>query len=53
MKIYFGDVNEVLETKQITPENEEDESNHLIATACTPFQEATRTMSVSYGFENV
>ena len=32
----LNDVNEVLETMQ-TPENTEDESDHTIAEACTPF----------------
>ena len=38
---------------QITPENVEDESNHTIAAACTPFPKPTKTMSISSGFENM
>ena len=39
-------VSEVLETMQIIPENAEDESNHTIAAACTPFPEPTKTLSI-------
>ena len=38
---------------QITPENAEEEINHTIAAACTPFLEPTKTMSISGGFENM
>ena len=38
---------------QITPKNTEDESNHTIAAACTPFPKPTKTMSISCGFENM
>ena len=38
---------------QITPETVEDESNHTIAEACTPFPEPTKTMSISCGFESM
>ena len=38
---------------QITPKYAENESNHTIAAACTPFPEPTKTMSISYGFENM
>ena len=37
---------------QITPENAEDETNHTIAAACTPFSEPTKTKSISCGFKN-
>ena len=47
------DVNEVLETMQITPENAEDERNHTIATACPPLPEPTKTMPISCGFKNM
>ena len=49
----MDDVNEVLETMQITPETVEDESIHTTAAACTPFPEPTKTMSISCGFENM
>ena len=39
-------VNQVLETMRITPENAEDESNHTISAACTPFPKRTKTMSI-------
>ena len=38
---------------QITPEKAEDESNHTIAAACTPFPKPTKTMSISCGLENM
>ena len=49
----MDDVNEVLETMQITPENAEDESNQTIVAACMPFPEPNKTMSISCGFENM
>ena len=52
-EVILDGVNEVLETMQITPENAEDESNHTIAAACTPFPIPTKTMSISCGFENM
>ena len=37
---------------QITLEKAEDENNHTIAAACTPFPKPTKTMSISCEFEN-
>ena len=45
----LDDVNEVLETMQTTPENAEDESDHTIAEAHTPFQNQQKTMSIFVG----
>ena len=52
-KVILDGLNEVLKTMQITPEKAEDESNHTIAAACTPFPKPTKTMSISCEFENM
>ena len=52
-EVILDDVNEVLETMQITAENAEDESNHTTAAACIPFPEPIKAMSISCGFENI
>ena len=41
------EINEVLEEVQRTPKNADDDSDHTIAEAYTPFPEITEDMSLS------
>ena len=43
----MNDANEVLETMRKTPENAEDESDHTIAKACSPFPKPTKNKVIS------